>query len=247
MALVIVKVVDQGNRGFTNFWWRTMPGGPMAEPDWWWDASTALDSKVARRCGPSSKSILYPDAQLYDLLKPMVMAAQVKDDSEDKQATNQAKAEVIQQAVVDYLHCMLRQPASQLNIKHLDDLGLPQQDLDQMKACMTPRGCKRERVRQDSLTKARAQRKRTKATASKYKSTKYMVSDSEKGSPLRRAAAANADSGRDSPGPGNRGHRPSSPHDNDDNSNGDDHSGSSQGPISQDDDDDENVNNDKLQ
>jgi hypothetical protein len=43
---------------------------------------------------------------------------------------------------------------------------------------MTPKG-KRERGREGSPTEAHARRKRTKATASKYKSAKYVISDSE--------------------------------------------------------------------
>ncbi|PKX88490.1 uncharacterized protein P174DRAFT_436164 [Aspergillus novofumigatus IBT 16806] len=136
------------------------------------------------------------------------MAAQAKDDSEDEQAADQAKAKVIQQAVVDYLCHMLRQPATL---------------------------AKKPRI---------------------YKSTKYMVLDSEKGSPTKESSCSESkasysgsdvDSGRDSPSPGNRGRRPGSPHNNNDNSNGDDHSSSGQGPSSQDNNDDEKVDNDKLQ
>jgi hypothetical protein len=64
---------------------------------------------------------------------------------------------------------MLGQTASRLNVKDLDDLGLPQRDLDRMKARVMLRGRKRERARQDSPTEGRARRKRTKATASKVK------------------------------------------------------------------------------
>ncbi|GFF98632.1 hypothetical protein IFM61392_00397 [Aspergillus lentulus] len=56
-----------------------------------WDASTASGSEAARRCGPSSKSIPYPE----------VMSTRVKDDGEDEEAADQAEAEVIQRAVLD--------------------------------------------------------------------------------------------------------------------------------------------------
>ncbi|GIK00119.1 hypothetical protein Aspvir_004137 [Aspergillus viridinutans] len=55
------------------------------------------------------------------------------DDGADEDAADLAEAEVIQQAAEDCLHCMLSQPASQLGVQALDDLSLPQQDLDCMK------------------------------------------------------------------------------------------------------------------
>ncbi|KAF4242548.1 hypothetical protein CNMCM8980_000506 [Aspergillus fumigatiaffinis] len=130
-------------------------------------------------CNNTLKALPQFSAQLHDLLKPVVMAAQAKDDSEDDEAADQAEAEVIQQIAVDCLRHMLGQTASRLNVKDLDDLSLPQRGLDQMEACMTPRGRKRERARQDSPTEGRAGRKRTKATASEYKSADCVISDSE--------------------------------------------------------------------
>jgi hypothetical protein len=99
----------------------------------------------------------------------MALAARAKDDGEGEETADQAEAEVIQRAAVDCLRRMLGQPASRLNVKDLDDLGLLQRDLDRMKARMMPRGRKRERARQDSPTEGRVRRKRTKATASKVK------------------------------------------------------------------------------
>ncbi|KAF4164299.1 hypothetical protein CNMCM6936_009368 [Aspergillus lentulus] len=87
----------------------------------------AVGRVQARRCALPQFS-----AQLHDLLKSMVMAAQAKDDGEDEEAADEAEAEVIQRAVLD---------------------------LDGMNARMKPRGRKRERARQDSPTEGRARRK----------------------------------------------------------------------------------------
>ncbi|KAF4231039.1 hypothetical protein CNMCM6805_000357 [Aspergillus fumigatiaffinis] len=103
-------------------------------------------------CNNTLKILPQFSAQLHDLLKPMVMAARAKDGGEDEEAADQAEAE------------------------DLDDLGLPQRDLDRMKARVMLRGRKRERARQDSPTEGRARRKRTKATVSKRRGTEVWPS-----------------------------------------------------------------------
>ncbi|GFF90832.1 hypothetical protein IFM60648_09203 [Aspergillus lentulus] len=60
-------------------------------------------------CNNPLKALPLFSAQLHDLLKSMVMAAQAKDDGEDEEAADQAEAEVIQGAVVDCLRRMLGQ------------------------------------------------------------------------------------------------------------------------------------------
>ncbi|KAF7163391.1 hypothetical protein CNMCM6106_000341 [Aspergillus hiratsukae] len=91
-------------------------------------------------------------AQLHDLLKPMVMtASSTQATTDDDEAADTAEAEVIQRAAVDCLRRMLGQPASRLNVEDPDDLGLPQQDLDRMKARMTPKGRKGLKKRFDEV------------------------------------------------------------------------------------------------
>ncbi|KAH2736247.1 hypothetical protein KXW10_002147, partial [Aspergillus fumigatus] len=75
---------------------------------------------------------------------------------------------------------MLGQASSRMGVQALDDLGLPQRDVDRMKDWMTPKGRKRERARQASLSEGRKRHKRAQATATnKYKSAEYMILDSE--------------------------------------------------------------------
>lgn len=60
---------------------------------------------------------------------------------------------------------MLGQASSWMGVQALDDLGLPQRDVDRMKDWMTPKGRKRERARQALLSEGRKRRKRAQATA----------------------------------------------------------------------------------
>ncbi|KAH1589656.1 hypothetical protein KXX44_009319 [Aspergillus fumigatus] len=115
------------------------------------------------KCNNVIKALPQLAASLHNLLKPLVVAAM--GDTADS-ADDDAQAKLIQTHAKAYLRQMLGQSSSQLGVQALDDLGLPQQDLDWMKAQMTPKGHKQESGRQASPTKARAQQKRTKATAS---------------------------------------------------------------------------------
>ncbi|EAW18835.1 uncharacterized protein NFIA_087910 [Aspergillus fischeri NRRL 181] len=90
-------------------------------------------------------------AQLHDLLRPMHVPTRLHD------GADLAEVEVIQRAAEDCLRRMLSQPASQLGAQALYDLVLPQQDIDRMRARMTPKGRKRERETQGSPREQQAQ------------------------------------------------------------------------------------------
>ncbi|KAH1586815.1 hypothetical protein KXX44_000409, partial [Aspergillus fumigatus] len=75
-------------------------------------------------CNNVIKALPQLAASLHDLLKPLVVAA-----------------------MGDTADSMLGQALSRMGVQALDDLGLPQWDVDCMKDWMTPKGRKRERAR----------------------------------------------------------------------------------------------------
>ncbi|KAF4209786.1 hypothetical protein CNMCM8927_004989 [Aspergillus lentulus] len=74
---------------------------------------------------------------LHDLQKPLVMAATGDAPESDDADT---ETETIQTHAGNCLCHMLGQPARRLGVKDLDDLSLPQRDIDRMKARITPKG-----------------------------------------------------------------------------------------------------------
>ncbi|GIK02484.1 hypothetical protein Aspvir_006540 [Aspergillus viridinutans] len=71
------------------------------------------------------------------------MAATTGDTAES--VDGDAQADLIQTHAEECLRRMLGQSSSRLGVQALDDLGLPQRDIDRMKARMMPKGRKRER------------------------------------------------------------------------------------------------------
>ncbi|KAH2677357.1 hypothetical protein KXW53_008579, partial [Aspergillus fumigatus] len=183
-------------------------------------------------CNNVIKALPQLAASLHDLLKPLVVAA--TGDTADS-ADEDAQAELIQTHAEACLRQMLGQASSRMGVQALDDLGLPQRDVDRMK---DPGRLHQARAGRDASVPRLRPPTSALALAEKtgiYKSAEYVISDSEVGSGIddeegsgsesdgqSNSSSPGTDSG-DSPSPSGRGHGSGAQ---DDDSNGNDGHGS---------------------